>query len=392
MNISNAQIAFWTSLLGWAWTVKPIWSPFIDMTKTKRWWVLAMQLLLGISIAGVALSLTTGHFFVASLICFSLAAFASATHDIAADGYYMLALSQGDQAQYAGLRSTFYRAGMIAVQGGILALAGHLGTQSGDKAYGWMIAVFLLAAVLLVIFLYHQWSMAKVPQDQPTKSEDGQVWTDFFRIFAEFFKKQGIGVAILFMLFYRFPESQLMKMVIPFLKTPLEKGGLGLSTEAVGLAYGTIGILALLVGGILGGVLIARDGLRKWIWPMVVAIHIPNLVFLFLSFVQPQNIWVISGSIALEQLGYGIGFTMFMIYMMIVAEGENKTAHYAICTGFMAGGMMIPGMWSGWLQEYLGWHSFFVWIMICAIPSFFVTWLIWKQGIDPHYGKKEKAS
>lgn len=386
MKISNAQIAFWTSLLSWPWVIKPLWSPFVDIIRTKRWWTLVMQLLLAISTAGAALMMNMPAFFTLTLIFFCIVAFASATHDVAADGYYMLELKVGDQAQYVGLRSTFYRAGVITIQGGLLVLVGELQHSMSDTS-AWTITILIAAALLGILYLYHNWAMPIAVADQPKEVPASQIWDEFINTFVAFFKKPFVWGSIAFLLVYRLPEAFLIKMIVLFLKGPIEQGGLGLPNEKVGIIYGTVGVGMLLVGGIIGGFMVARYGLKKVFWLMVAAIHIPNAVFLFLSYAQPSDPYVIGAAVALEQLGYGIGFTAFMMYLILMAEGEFKTAHYAIGTGLMAAGMMIPGSFAGAVQEALGWHNFFWLVVVCMIPSFLVSALVYSR-ITPEFGKK----
>jgi PAT family beta-lactamase induction signal transducer AmpG len=381
MGISNAELAFYTGWLNLPWVIKPLWSPFVDLIRTKRWWITWMQLLIGAGLAGIAFTLPTSHFFAASLAVFWLLAFSSATHDIAADGFYMLGLDTREQAYFVGIRSTFYRIATIAGQGLLIMLAGLLERVTGRIPYAWSITFFVLAGVFVALWAYHQWVLPypkedTQPQGNPGLSETTNtrsIWRDFLETFASFFRKPGAWAGILFMLLYRLPEAQLAKMSIPFLVDPVSKGGLGMSTEAVGLAQGTVGIIGLTLGGIVGGMAVARHGLRRWLWPMVAAISLPDVVYVYLSYAQPTSLPVINACLFIEQLGYGFGFTAYMLYLIQYADGEHKTAHYAICTAFMALGMMIPGMAAGWIQEMLGYQGFFVWIMVCCLATAAVT-------------------
>ena len=574
MGISNTDIALYTSWLYLPWVIKPLWSPIVDMIKTKRLWIVVMQLLVGVGLAGVAFTIPVPNFFQYTLAFFWLLAFSSATHDIAADGFYMLGLSKHDQTYFVGIRSTFYRLAMLTGQGLLVILAGFiesrtglppveitvnaseidtkelvafnpeeidrrkndtdmyfmfrndltLGIQSvsktetdellakieewntkhgfyeadedkseetkswwsrsiadplelslkkvfrvkdesiqlettgniayvwfylsmkpegedkvvlnfsherGDKSislvrdyryefnsdnwntpaiaaiqldsklnkpaqatfvglsgnirFAWTVVFVTIAILFFLFFLYHRFILPRPDVDKPGKFEGKNFLGEFFRVFALFFKKKDIWVIMLFLLLYRLGESQLVKLASPFLLDSREMMGLGLTTGDLGLIYGTIGIIFLSAGGILGGIVASKNGLKYWLWWMVAAMNLPNLTYVFLSYVMPESLWVVGASVAIEQFGYGFGFTAYMLYMIYVSEGEHKTAHFAITTGFMALGMMIPGMVSGWLQEIVGYQNFFIWVMICTIPSFIIVKFI---KVDKEFGKK----
>ena len=578
LGISNADIAFYTAWLYLPWVIKPLWSPVVDILRTRRWWIWSMQLLLGAGFAAVGLTLPLPIFFKASLAIFYLVAFSSATHDIAADGYYLLATTEKEQAFFVGIRSTFFRISMIFGQGLLVILAGliqsntglpkqhiHISAQpgaalvqsfdlaafpppagndgvlqitatptdlriapetrpkadvaaliagvkewntanqfyrtaqstraaatkseakswwttsvsepmgkwlgtnfgrtaavrsdisgniaiislhlskapgkeivitpafdSGDKsvslaegsrlvfddsnwskpafaviqldpklrtatsaefeirsgniALSWSVTFFVLLGLFVAFGIWHRFILPYPAPDKPGDAHDipGFI-SEFFKTFGSFFRKPKIVALLLFLLLYRFGEAQLVKMVTPFLLDAREVGGLGLTTGQVGLVYGTIGIIALTCGGLLGGMVASRQGLKYWLWPMVLIIHLPDAAFIYLAYAQPDNLALISTAIAVEQFGYGFGFTAYMLYMIYIARGEHKTAHYAICTGFMALGMMLPGMWSGWLQEIIGYQHFFIWVILATIPSFLVVFLI---PLDKEFGKK----
>jgi len=577
MGISNTDIALYTSWLYLPWVIKPFWSPIVDLFKTKRWWIVIMQLIVGVGLAGVAFTIPLPGFFQYTLAFFWLLAFSSATHDIAADGFYMLGLKEHEQAYFVGIRSTFYRFAMITGQGLLIILAGFfevftgqepvqftieaspsaaliteftqppseaqtgeltflvsaesliLSTQnitketadslrkwvadqnlengfvlteeaaeakkpswfarsvsdplanylrtrfrrdtgpdvnleamqgnigllgitlsappeagkeivlnsrfrrgdasirmiqgdrlafnesnwnqtawiaiqidrkldrpaeaffegrSGNIPLAWSITFFVLAGLFLLFFVYHRFILPRPASDKAIVQEDGQnAFTEFFMTFGSFFRKPNIGAALAFLLLFRLGEAQLVKMASPFLLDAREIGGLGLTTGDVGIIYGTIGILALTLGGILGGMMASKKGLKYWILPMTFAINLPNLMYVYLSYATPTEFWLIAGSVAIEQFGYGFGFTAYMLFMIYFAEGKHKTAHFAICTGFMALGMMIPGMFSGWLQEIIGYQNFFIWVMICTIPGFLVLRFM---KIDKGFGIKKK--
>ena len=386
LGLTNTEIALYTSWLYLPWVIKPLWSPVVDMFKTKRLWIVSLQLVIGASLALVALTIPTAHFFQITLAVFWLMAFSSATHDIAADGFYMLALPQHEQAAFVGVRSTFYRIAMIAGQGGLVFLAGMISEQTGNVSLAWSIIFAILAGMFFLLFVYHRFVLPVPASDQPLLREVNEnVLGGFVSTFTSFFKRKDIFIILAFLLLFRFGEAQALKLAAPFLLDPVSAGGLALTTKQVGVVYGTIGVIALTLGGLLGGYVISRAGLKRWIWPMLLSVHLPNLAFVFLAYALPSNIVVIAAAIAIEQFGYGFGFAAYLLFMIMVADGAHKTAHYAICTGFMALGMMLPGMASGWIQAQLGYQHFFIWVCIATLPSLLVTAFI---KIDPAFGKK----
>ena len=562
LGISNTDIALYTGWLYLPWVIKPFWSPFVDLMKTKRWWTIAMQFIIAIGFACIAFSLPTSLFFQLTLAAFWLVAFTSATHDIAADGYYMHALNDHEQSLYVGIRSTFYRIATVAGQGLLVIFAGliemnsglepallqvkandhqieiktistvednapcfyftpvdsespsasyikekneangfvekeeeqpiveeevpgwldeklalftewirenfgeapreastltarqqmvgvtlseqpkdnepvvlNMAFKSGDQSisldakstrfeftkdnwnkqalmlisvdpklkdestatfeglsgnipFAWLLVFVVMSALFFVAALYHQFILPKPQSDHPAKGVSaGTIVREFIETFRTFFTKKNALVAILFMLLYRLPEAQLVKLINPFMLDPVDKGGLGLTTGEVGIVYGTVGIIGLTIGGILGGIAAAQGGLKKWLWPMVCAITLPDLVYVYLSYAQPDSLGIINVCIFIEQFGYGFGFTAYMLYLIYFSEGEHKTAHYAMCTGFMALGMMLPGMMAGWLQETIGYRHFFIWAMICCLATFAVCAFL---KIDPSFGKKKQ--
>lgn len=386
MGVSNTDIALYTSWLYLPWVIKPLWSPFVDMFRTKRWWIVSLQLLIGASLAMVALTMHLPTFFQMSLAVLWLMAFSSATHDIAADGFYMLGLRQQHQAAFVGVRSTFYRLGMLAGQGGLVYLAGKLSERTGDVGFAWSVVFAVLAAMFVALSLYHRFMLPRPAEDVSTVAgADVNPLREFFATFAAFFRKPDILLILGFILTFRLGESQLLKLAVPFLKDPLSAGGLGLTTAQVGIAYSTVGVIALTLGGLAGGYVISRLGLKRCLWLMVFSVHIPDLVFVYLASVQPTSLTFVSAALALEQFGYGFGFTAMMLYMIMVSDGIHKTAHYAICTGLMAFGMMVPGMVSGKVQELLGYQHFFIYVCLMTIPAFLMAALV---KIDPEFGKK----
>lgn len=465
LNVSNSDIAFFTSLLYFPWFLKFAWGPFIDMFKTKRFWTISMQLIVGVALFGIAISLTTSIYWSLTLIVFAVMAFASATHDIAADGFYMLSLEQTQQAAFVGVRSTFYRVATIVGSGLLVVIAGELAPKMGFKS-AWSVVFVITGILFVLLFLYHKFILPYPAEDKGTlkdkklsgqqilllfggfiliagafyiaflilsfvislfgvispwktivstiilvlivvilfrtfvatfvesfeKSENKNEmllpFIEFLKAFVIFMQKKDIWNILGFLLFFRFAEAQLVKLVQPFLLDPIEKGGLGLSTSEVGIVYGTVGIIALTAGGLIGGYVISRQGLKWWLWPMVIIMHTPDLAFVYLSQYQPTNFILINLAVAFEQFGYGFGFTAYMMFMIMISQGEHKTAHYAICTGIMALGMMLPGMYSGALQEQIGYQHFFLWVIISTIPGFIVAALV---KIDPEFGKKKLA-
>jgi PAT family beta-lactamase induction signal transducer AmpG len=389
LGVGNTEIALYTSWLYLPWVIKPLWGPLVDLLGRKRLWIVAMQGLVGAALAGVALALPGPGFFQWTLAVFWLMAFASATHDIAADGFYMLALPPGTQAAFVGVRSTCYRLAMIAGQGGLVFLAGTLGERLGSVVAGWCWVFGLLALFFAAVALLHQLSLPRPPADLPAPRSE-RFGADFGAVFAAFFRQPDIARVLAFLLLYRFAEAQLLKLVTPFMLDAHAAGGLGLRTQDVGIAYGTVGITALTLGGLLGGWVISRGGLKRLLWPLMLCMHAPNAVFIALAVWQPESLALVSAAVALEQFGYGFGFTAYMVFMLLVAggaDGQNphKTAHYALCTGFMALGMMLPGMWAGWLQQRLGYPAFFVWACVATLPSFAAAaWL----RIPPQFGRK----
>lgn len=394
LGLSNTEIALYTSWLYLPWVIKPIWSPFVDLIKTKRLWIVLMQTFVAVGFAGVAFFIPTTFFVKSTLAFFWLLAFSSATHDIAADGYYMLALSSGEQSFFVGIRNTFYRFATIFGQGILVMFAGLMEegkifpSTAGNIPMAWSVTFFLMAGIFMALALYHQFILPRPASDVSRNNiSAGHLMKDFVMTFVTFFRKKNVGLMFFFLLTYRLGESQLVKIAYPFLLDDRATGGLGLSTATVGMVSGTIGVIALLVGGILGGMVVSRDGLKKWIIPMAIAINAPDLLYVLLSALQVEQLWVVILSVAVEQLGYGFGFTAYMLYLIYVAEGEHKTAHYAIGTGFMAMGMMLPGMAAGWIQETIGYTSFFVWVCLMTLPGILASVLV-SRRLDPSFGRK----
>ena len=430
LGMGNAALAAYTSMLYLPWVIKPLWGPLVDIVRSKRWWILAMQAVMTVAFALLALSVPhISRMLAVTLILFYITAFASATHDIAADGYYMIALDAHRQSLFVGIRSTFYRIASVFGQGVIVVLAGVLETRLGDIPRAWELTLLLCSALFALVTLYHWFALPRAegagvveraedaadrpsgckttfpapqelenrsagcktaspaPRELENRPSPGSRATlrSFGQIFADFFRKPQVGIAIVFMLLYRLPEALSVKMLSPFLLDPVGEGGLGLSTVDSGLVYGTVGVIALTAGGILGGLFAARRGLKRSLWPMALSLALPCAVYLYMSIAQPEQIWQVYLCVAFDQFGYGFGFTAYLLYMMYFSEGPSKTAHYALCTAFMALSMMVPGLFAGLLQEALGYTGFFALVMVCCLATVGVTFLI---KVDPEYGKK----
>ena len=393
MGLTDAEVGLYTGWLALPWVIKPLWSPFIDLLKTKRWWVLTMQALIGASLAGIAFSIPTAFWFQATMCLFFLIAFCSATHDISADGFYMIELDDHNQAKYVGLRNTFYRLAIIFVNGMLVSLAGILQVVfRGQIRFTWALIFYGLAGLFIGLWLYHSRFMPRPKEDVHTKRTLTEVTSELKKMFITFFQKfdrRGTLIVMLFLLFYRFPEALLNMMTKTFMLRNNYAGGLGLSPQEYGLANGTVGLIGLLLGGIIGGILVSRDGMKRWLWPMVCAITLPDVVYIYLSYSLNSNLVVVSSCLFIEQFGYGLGFTVLTLYMLYYSQGKYKTSHYSICTGISYLGLMLPGMLSGYIKDMVGYRMFFIIVMVCCAITFAVTAFL---KIDPDFGKKEKTS
>ncbi len=384
LGVPVARLTFYVSLFGLPWVIKPLWSPLIEFIRTRRWWIWFTQLAVALGLLLLAPLLPAREVLLWTAPLFLVTAIISASHDIAADGFYILALGEGEQSFFSGVRNTCYRLAQICVQGPLLIFAGRLESRLGDNAHAWQLAIQVPAAAMAGLALYHLSVLPRPAADQPGRLTAGWL-KDFGATFEDFLRKPDIIVMLLFLLLYRLGEAQLGRLIYPFLHAARIKGGLGLSTAQIGWAYGTWGVGALLVGGIAGGVLISRRGLRACLWPMVIIMHAPDVVFIYLSTAQPHSLTLISACLAVEQFGYGFGFAAYMLYMIYIARGRHQTAHYAICTGFMALSVMLPGMWSGWLESRLGFRMFFCWIVLSTIPGFIITAFI---PLEKNFGRR----
>ena len=410
LGMSKADATLYTGWLYLPWVIKPFWGPIVDVLKTKRWWTVMMQLCVAIGLGAIAFTLPLPKAdaiaeglpvtsFMLCLFFYFITAFCSATHDIASDGFYMLALDTNQQSMFVGIRSTFYRCASVFGQGGLVMIAGALQNATGDVAWGWKCTVIGLSVFFFLVFLWHAFILPYPAADKPVGGEGkksvGDIVRGFIDSFGTFFKKPYVVLAILFMLLYRLPEAQVVKLCQVFLLAPVDEGGLGMSLMEVGFAYGVLAIVGLTIGGIIGGIVAANGGLRKWIWPMALATSLNCVAYIILSQLQPDYATMAGKIITwcciiLEQFAYGFGFTAFMLFMMYFAEGPYKTSHYAICTAFMALGMMLPGMAAGWIMEDLlgnSYQNFFFWVLGCNLATWLVTALV-RPHIDPKYGAK----
>lgn len=413
MGVPNGDMSFFTTLLYFPWFLKGVWSPIVDVVKTKRWWIITMQILM--TAAMVLLTLTLPHpdpgtiasestsisIFTFTLVVFIITAFASATHDIAADGFYIKGLDEKDQALFVGIRSTAYRIGMIFCQGAMVVLAGWLEMRLGISL-AWSITMALLAAVMILLALWHYTFIPRIESSENSgfsesaesaenkKSSESIESTSlikesvasFVLTIKAFINKPQLLAALFFILLFRFPEAQLAKMAQPFMLRPLEEGGLNLGTIDVGVIYGTVGVIALLVGGILGGFVVSLHGLKRWWWPMILAISVPDLVYIYFAAFQPSNSIVVCTGVALEQLGYGFGFTAYSLFLVYFSRGERSTSVFSICTGLQALGMMLPGMIAGWMADALGFVNFFIWVALCCVVTFVVSAFVKVEAIE----------
>lgn len=403
LGMSNADITFYTSWLYLPWVIKPLWSPFIDLIKTKRWWITSMQLLTGAAFGGVAFTIPTDFWLQGTLFFFWVMAFSSATHDIAADGFYMLGLTQHDQAWFVGIRSTFYRFATIFGQGILVMIAGNLQVIFRNSIpFSWSLMFYGVTGIFIALWLWHSYILPHPSEDEPRThvldiEGDGigddiksvtvmSILRDFRKTISTFLGKEQFLIAILFMLLYRMPEGLLAKVSALFLIDSIHNGGLGLSPQEYGLVQGTVGVIGLTLGGILGGICAGRDGLKKWLWPMVCAITLPDAVYVYMAYAMPSSLFIINVCVFIEQFGYGFGFTAYMLYLIYYSRGNYKTSHYALCTAFMALSMMIPGLFAGALQEAVGYRSFFLVVMVCCAITFIIASLV---KIDSSFGKKE---
>lgn len=387
MGVENSTITFLTSIFLIPWTIKPLWSPFVELISTRRKWTLYSQLLLSLCFGLVATFIPMNNYLLLTIIAFMIGAFVSSTHDIALDGFYILALPQEKQSFFSGIRNTAYRIATVFSSGILVMLANRMGHYFGSDTLAWSATFATTAIIMLVLFLYNRNAMPKPENDIDRAPRSiSMIFRDFGDIIRTYFKKPGIWQALLFLLLFRFPEAQLGKIGKLFLMDPSTAGGLGLDKGDIGFLNGVIGVIGLIVGGIAGGICISRKGLKYWLWPMVIAISLPDVVYVYMSSAMTDDLYIIGSCIFIEQLGYGFGFTAYTLFMIYFAQGKYPTAHFAISTAFMSLGMMLPGMVSGKIQEWLGYENFFIWVMLCTSITFIVSAMI---KIDPKFGKRQ---
>lgn len=386
MGVDNTSIALYTSILLIPWTIKPLWSPFVEMIGTRRSWTLYSQLLLVVCFAAIALAVPSGSFVLLTLIAFMAGAFVSSTHDIALDGFYILGLTQEKQSFFSGIRNTFYRIATVFSSGALVMFADRMGRSLDNEKYAWSATFAITALIMATLFIYHR-KVMPCPENDTARipKSINEIFYNFGDIIKSYFQKPGIWATLLFLLLFRFPEAQLGKIGKLFLMDTITAGGLELSKGDIGFLNGVVGVIGLIIGGIVGGICISRKGLKYWLWPMVIAISLPDIVYVYMSMAKTNDLTVIGSCIFIEQLGYGFGFTAYTLYMIYFAQGKYPTAHFAISTAFMSLGMMLPGMISGYIQEWLGYEKFFIWVMLCTSITFIVSAII---KIDATFGKK----
>ena len=388
LGMDNSRLALLTSLIGLPWLIKPLWSPFVDIFKSKRWWIVAMQMCMAAAVALLAITLPASSPFTWTLILFVITGFASASHDIAADGFYMIGLDHGQQSAFVGIRNTFYRIAMVFGQGVLVVLAGWLEKRTGSVSRAWTVTLLSTSAILAAVTVYHAFLLPRPDEDRSAgRKKPREILSEFGEAFRSFFTKPGVVLAMLFLLLYRLPEAFSVKLLYPFFSDSVADGGLGMDKEAFGMVYGTAGVIALLAGGILGGWHISRRGLRRCMLPMALSLALPCSVYLFMAMAQPSSIWTVGACVVFDQFGYGYGFTAYTVYMMHFADGPLKTSHYAICTGFMALSMLLPGAVAGYLQESLGYVGFFIMVMVCCIATAAAVFMV-RNKIPREFGKK----
>ena len=382
MGLSNTAITFYTSWMYLPWILKPIWSPFIDLVRTKRWWVLLTELLLGAAFGGIAFTIPTSFWLQGTLFFFWVVAFTGASHCVAADGFYMLALNDRQQAWFMGIRQLADRLATIFGQGLLVMVAGNLQVVfRGSISYSWSLVFYGLTGLFIALWLWHNYALPRAAADvQHPYAGVGAIWRGFVATFHTFFAKKGIVVALLFIVLFRLPEALLSKMTPLFLIDAGHNGGLGLSPQELGFVQGTVGVIGAALGSLLGGIVASHDGLRRWMWPMVVAYTLPDVVYIFLSYALPDNLMVINGCVFLEQFGYGFGLTAYMLFLIYYNRGEFRTSHYALSSALMMLSLMLPGLMAGALQESMGYRQFFIFVLLACAVTFGVTALLRRYG------------
>ncbi|RQP21189.1 MFS transporter [Piscinibacter terrae] len=376
LGVSNTEVTRWVNILGWAWVLKPLWSPFLEAIPSKKLIVVVFQLVgaATMGVAGLALNLPDSFIIVIAVLAFT--AIGSATHDIASDGLYIASLSNKQQAEYAGWQGAFFNAARLFSRGGILVLVGALEKYTTPQ-HSWSTVFLLMAAVMGVLALYHWWALPDTRTVNTAAHSMSDIADTMGEVLFDFLKKPGIWFAILFIVLFRAGEGQIQSVGPLFLKDPASAGGLGLSTDQIGVAYGTAGTIAFVVGSVFGGYFTSWLGLRRAMVWLVLAMNLPNLAYWWLSVALPSNMSVISAALAVEMFGYGFGFVGIILFIMqVVAVGRFTTAHYALGTGVMQLGFVLSGTWSGAIQTHLGYQNFFIWVTVCAIPVLVLSFFL----------------
>lgn len=373
MGVSDAQIAFWTSLIMLPWTLKPLWSPFLEMYKTKKFFVVITQLTTGVCFGLVAFALHLPDFFAITIALLAVIAFSGATHDIAADGTYMAVLSNEEQARWIGWQGAFYNIAKIAATGGLVYLAGVF-IQDYGVTKAWMIIMLCISVIMLCLGVWHFFILPSDGRSAAAGKTIGDVWRDLVEVIIDFFRKKHIVYYIFFIILYRFAEGFCMKIVPLFLKAGRDVGGLGMDEKAIGLCYGTFGAAAFVVGSILAGYYIAHTGLKKALFRLALVFNLPFVAYTLLAVFQLDSLWIIGAGIVMEYFGYGFGFVGLTLFMMQqIAPGKHQMSHYAFASGIMNLGVMLPGMASGFLSDALGYEGFFIFVLFCTIPALLIT-------------------
>ena len=395
LDVSDAQIAFWTSIIMFPWTLKPLWSPLLEIYKTKKFFVIFTQIATGCIFGLVALALHLPNFFAVCIALLAIIAFSGATHDVAADGVYMASLSKDDQARYIGWQGAFYNIAKIAATGGLVYLAGMLiETYTGDvsglspaaaaaakhngSVMAWTIIMAVIGGIMVVLGLYNaKFVPSEVNNDAEERPGFKETMVELGNVFVDLFRKRHILYYIFFIILYRFAEGFVMKIVPLFLKADRADQGLGLSEKEIGLCYGTFGAAAFVIGSILAGYYVAHRGLQKSLFSLCCVFNLPFVAYTLLAVYQPESLVLIGGGIVLEYFGYGFGFVGLTLFMMQqIAPGKHQMAHYAFASGIMNLGVMLPGMLSGYVSDWLGYRHFFIFVLFCTIPAFLITWFV----------------
>ena len=412
LGVDDKLITFWTSLILLPWTLKPLWSPFLELFKTKKFFVVTTQLITGVTFGLVAFSLNLPHFFSISIALLAIIAFSGATHDIACDGVYMSELSSSEQAKYIGWQGAFYNIAKVIATGGLVYAAGivieHFSQGSQESAVvlaanqkAWMIIMAMLCGSMVLLGIYHIFMLPSTPQKKGENSRNArQVMRELIGVLTDFFRKSHIVYYLLFIILYRFAEGFVMKIVPLFLKADRAMGGLGLSEKEIGLYYGIYGAAAFVLGSLLAGYYISARGLKKTLFSLCCIFNLPFVVYALLATFQPESHVLIAGGIVFEYFGYGFGFVGLTLFMMQqVAPGKHPMAHYAFASGIMNLGVMLPGMMSGWVCETLGkwfdkpggYEPFFIFVLIATIPAFLMTYFVpFKYATDGSLLKGER--